>query len=191
MMFGRKKGKLKDGTEVLIRPLEADDEEALYSFFQSLPDEVLFLIRHDVRNPKIVYEWTRNIDYSQVLPLLAFVEGRIVGDATLHRVSHGWKRHIGRVRIVVSPDYQGRGLATFMLNELVRLGNELGLEKLWAEIPLDSVGAIRACRNAGFGCKAVIEGMVKDTHNKNIDVLIMICDIPAFFDHYWKQNVSD
>jgi RimJ/RimL family protein N-acetyltransferase len=188
MMFGSKEAKLKDGTVVLLRPMVADDGGALFHFFQSLPEEVLFLIRHDVRDPKVIHEWTQLIDYEQVLPLLALVNGEIVGDATLHRVPHGWKRHIGRVRIVVSPQYQGRGLATLMLNELVRLGYEFGLEKLWAEVPLDAVSAIRALRNAGFGCKAVIEGMVKDTHNQNIDVLIMVCDIPAFFDRSWKAQ---
>jgi hypothetical protein len=77
-----------------------------------------------------------------------------------------------------------------MLNELVTLGHELGLEKLWAEIPLDSAGAIRACRNAGFACKAVIEGMVKDLRDQNIDVLIMVCDIPTFFDKRWHESQS-
>jgi RimJ/RimL family protein N-acetyltransferase len=119
------------------------------------------------------------------LPLLALVGEEIVADATLHRVPHGWKRHVGRVRVVVSPAYMRLGLATFMLNEIVALGHELGLEKLWAEIPLDSVGAIRACRNAGFACKAVIEGLVKDAHEQNVDVLIMVCDIASYFDRRW------
>jgi RimJ/RimL family protein N-acetyltransferase len=188
MMFGSKQGKLKDGATVLLRQMVPDDEEALYRFFKGLPPEVLFSIRHNVGDRRVIHEWTENLNYGRTLPLLAFEGDRIVGDATLHRVSHGWKRHIGRIRIVVASDYQNRGLATLMLNELVKLGNELGLEKLWAEIPLDSVGAIRACRNAGFVCKAVIEGMVKDTRNENIDILIMVCDIPAYFDRRWNQS---
>jgi RimJ/RimL family protein N-acetyltransferase len=191
MMFGSKEGKLKDGTIVTIRPMVREDEESLYRFFKVLPDELLLFIRHNVKERSIIRDWAKRLNYDRVLPLIALVGDEIVGDATLHRVSHGWKRHIGRVRVVVAPHFQGRGLATWMLNELVRLGHELGLEKLWAEIPLDSVGAIRACRNAGFACKAVIEGMVKDTQNQNIDVLIMVCDIPTYFDRCWAKDRDD
>lgn len=187
-MFGSKESKLKDGTIVTLRPMVREDEEALYRFFQELPAQLVVFIRHNVKDRAVIQEWARRLQYDRVLPLLAIVDGKIVGDATIHRVSHGWKRHIGRVRVVVSPQYQGKGLATLMLNELVQLGHELGLEKLWAEIPLDSPGAIRACRNAGFACKAVIEGMVKDYQDQNVDVLIMVCDIPTFFDKCWAQN---
>lgn len=186
-MFGKKEAKLKDGTSVTLRLMTNQDEEALYQFFQTLSDELLMFIRHNVKERKIIQDWTQRLNYKRVLPLLAFVGDEIVGDATLHRVPYGWKRHIGRTRVVVSPAYQNRGLATLMLNELVQLAAEVGLEKLWAEIPLDSVGAIRACRNAGFSCKSVIEGLVKNSKNENIDVLIMVCDVAGYFDRRWVR----
>jgi len=187
-MFGSKEGKLKDGTIVTIRPMVSADEEALYNFFQKLSDDLLVFIRHNVKEREIIHEWAQRLNYERVLPLLALKGNEIIGDATIHRVTHGWKRHIGRVRVVVSPEYQAQGLATFMLNEIVELSHELGLEKLWAEVPLDSVQAIRACRNAGFACKAVIEGMVKDAQDQNIDVLIMVCDIASYFDRSWDKT---
>jgi RimJ/RimL family protein N-acetyltransferase len=190
-MFGSKQNKLKDGTVVTLRPMVKEDEEGLFRFFQKLPDDLILFIRHNVKERSVIHDWARRINYDRVLPLLALAGDEIIGDATLHRVPHGWKRHIGRVRVVVSPKYQSQGLATLMLNELVTLGHELGLEKLWAEIPLDSPGAIRACRNAGFACKAVIEGMVKNLQSENIDVLIMVCDIPTFFDQRWRQSRPD
>lgn len=189
MMFGSKESKLKDGTPVTLRPMVKEDEHALYQFFLGLSDDLLMFIRHNVRDRRVVREWSQTLDYERVLPLVALVDGEIVADATLHRVPHGWKRHIGRIRVVVSPSYQNQGLATLMLNELVELGYELGLEKLWAEIPLDSVGAIRACRNAGFTCKAVIEELVKNTQNQNLDILIMVCDIATYFDRRWAQKL--
>jgi len=190
-MFGSKKSKLKDGTAVTLRPMVREDEEALYQFFERLPDDLLMFIRHNVRDRRVVREWSQTLDYDRVLPMIALVDGEIVADATLHRVPHGWKRHIGRVRVVVSPHYQSLGLATLMLNELVELGHELGLEKLWAEIPLDSVGAIRACRNAGFACKAVIEELVKNAQNQNLDILIMVCDIATYFDRRWMKDSNN
>lgn len=189
MIFGSKESKLKDGTSVTLRPMVSEDEEGLYRFFSGLPDDLLMFIRHDVRDRRVVREWSQTLDYDRVLPLIGLVDDDVVADATLHRVPYGWKRHIGRVRVVVSPQFQSLGLATLMLNELVELGHELGLEKLWAEIPLDSVGAIRACRNAGFACKAVIEELVKNAQNQNLDILIMVCDIATYFDRRWAQRL--
>ena len=188
MVFGTKQGRLKDGTQVTLRPMTASDEEALFRFFQDLPDETLIFIRHDVKERRVIQEWAQRLDYNRVLPLLGLVGDEIVADVTLHRVPHGWKRHIGRVRVVVGTAYQKLGLATLMLNEIVELAGELGLEKLWAEVPLDSRGAIGAFRNAGFVCKAVIEGLVKDTRNQNMDILIMICDVAAYFDQRWARE---
>ncbi len=185
-MFGQKLGTLKDGRKVLLKPMVKEDEEALYEFFISLPIELLIFLRHDVKDRKIVEEWARNLNYDRVLPLLAWVDGKVVGNLALHRVPHGWKRHIGRVRVVIAPEYQNQGLATLMLNEIVALGHDLGLEKLWGEIPLDSITAMKACRNAGFSCKAVIEGMFKDAQNQLIDALIVVCNIPNYFDRNWS-----
>ncbi len=190
MMFGQREGKLRDGTTVLLRPMVKEDEEALYDFFTRLPVDLLIFLRHDVRDRKIVQDWAQNLNYDRVLPLLAFVEGKVVGNVTLHRVPHGWKRHIGRVRVVIDPQFQKRGLATLMLNEMVLLGHELGLEKLWGEIPLDSVAAIKACRNAGFSCKAVIEGMFKDAQDRLIDALIVVCNISSYFDQMGQIQES-
>jgi RimJ/RimL family protein N-acetyltransferase len=187
-MFGSKEAQLKDGTRVTIRPMTVEDEAALFAFFQSLPDELLLYIRHNVRDPEVVHHWVQELDYSRVIPLLAWAGEEVAADVTLHRIPYGWKRHIGEVRTVVAPKYQNRGLATMMLNEVVELASEIGLEKLWAEIPLDSVGAIRAFRNAGFGCKAVIEGLVKDIRQRNVDILIMVCDVTAHYDPRWSKH---
>lgn len=187
-MFGTKTGKLKDGTVVTLRPMVASDEQALFRFFRDLPDDLLIFIRHNVKEQRVLREWIERLNYDRVLPLLAFVGDDVVADVTLHRVRHGWKRHIGRVRIVVAPSCQRLGLATLMLNELVELAGELGLEKLWAEVPLDSRGAIEAFRNAGYVCKAVIEGLVKNGMGENMDILIMICDIATYFDQRWARE---
>jgi RimJ/RimL family protein N-acetyltransferase len=187
-MFGSKKAILKDGIEVTLQPMVKEDEEALYQFFQQLSEDQLLTLRNNVKDRNVIRDWATRLNYARVLPILAWIDMEIVGDATLHRISYGWKRHVGIVRFVVAPKYQDLGLGTLMLNELVRLAHELGLEKLWAEMPLDSVQAIRACRNAGFACKAVIEGLVKDVRNQNQDILIMLCDIPAFFDRQWDTH---
>jgi RimJ/RimL family protein N-acetyltransferase len=173
----RKECKLKDGSIVLLRPLVAEDKEALITFFKSLPEDLRLYLRHDVTDIQIIESWTKNIDYSRAFPIVALDGERIVGDVSLHRIPYGWKHHIGTVRVVVDPKYHHKGLGTLLIHEIVELAAEFGLEKLWAELPLDFPEALSLFRKAGFSSKAVIEGLVKDLHGRSTDVVIMVCDI--------------
>lgn len=178
----QKECKLKDGSVVLLRPLVAEDREGLTAFFQSLPEELRLYLRHDVTDANIIKSWTDDIDYDRILPILALADERIVGDVSLHRIPYGWKHHIGTVRVVVDPEYHDKGLGTLLIHEIVELASEFGLEKLWAELPLDMPAAIAVFRKAGFSSKAVVEGLVKDLRGRNTDVVIMVCDIGTQYD---------
>lgn len=187
-MFGSKEIVIRSGKKLIVRPMKKEDEKRLFDFFSRLPDDLLMFIRHNVRDPQVIKEWVDHLNYDRVLPIIALDDDRIVADVTLHRIPYGWKRHIGQVRIVVDPAYHGLGLATAILNEVVELGAEFGLEKLWAEVPLDSVAAVKAFKNAGFRCKAVVEGLVKDLKGNNVDILIMVCDIEQYYDTKWLKK---
>jgi RimJ/RimL family protein N-acetyltransferase len=174
-----KEGKLKDGSRVFLRPMVAEDRDRLVSFFRSLPEKQRIFLRHDVTDSELIRSWTENIDYTRVFPLLALAGDRVVGDATLHRIPRGWKRHIGTVRVVVAQDYLDKGVGTLLVHEIVELATEFDLEKLWAELPLSDPAALALFRKAGFSSKAVIEGLVKDLRGRSTDVVIMVCDVGA------------
>jgi RimJ/RimL family protein N-acetyltransferase len=178
-MVYSKEGVLKDGTRIKLRPLVKEDRGMLLKFFQGLDDKELSFLRNDVRDPAVIDHWVKHIDYQRVFPLVAEAGGRIVGDATLHMRRVGWKRHLGNVRVVVAKDYQGRGLGTLLINEVVELAGEFGLEKLVAEIHLQALAAFTAFKKAGFSVKAVFEDLVKDPSGKNSDLVVMVCDIQA------------
>ena len=176
MMAYPKEGVLKDGTRVILRPLVKEDREKLLDFFQGLDAKDLSFLRSDVRDPAVIDHWVNHIDYRRVFPLLAEADGRIVGDVTLHMRKMGWKRHLGNVRVVVAKDYQSRGLGTLLINEIVELAGEFGLEKLIAEIHLQAQGALTAFKKAGFSVKAVFEDLVKDPAGSS-DLVVMVCDV--------------
>jgi GNAT superfamily N-acetyltransferase len=178
----QKECKLKDGSTVILRPLVAEDRDKLITFFRSLPEEQRLFLRHDVTDDRVISSWTENIDYDNVFPLLAVVGDQVVGDISMHRIPFGWKRHIATIRVVVHPDYHQKGLGTLLINEIVELAGEFGLEKLWAELPLEVPAVISVFRKAGFSSKAVIEGLVKNLHGRNTDVVIMVCDIGTQYD---------
>ena len=173
----QKEGVLKDGSRVILRPMVREDREKLWQFFQNLDEKDLLFLRSDVRDPAVIDRWANNIDYRRAFPLLAEAGGRVVGDGTLHMRLRGWKRHVGNVRVVVAKDYQGKGLGTLLINELVELAGEFGLEKLVAEIHLQAHSALAAFKRAGFSTKAVFEDLVKDLTGRSSDLIVMVCDV--------------
>jgi RimJ/RimL family protein N-acetyltransferase len=178
-MVYHKEGVLKDGSRVILRPMVKEDRDKLLAFFQGLDSKEIGFLRNDIRDPVVIDHWVNHIDYNRVYPLLAEAEGRIVGDITLHMRKVGWKRHLGNVRIVVAKDYQNRGLGTLLINEIVELAGEFGLEKLVAEIHLQALGAFNAFKKAGFSVKAVFEDLVKDPAGRSSDLVVMVCDVQA------------
>src|SRR6266540_827548 len=75
-----KKLRLRDGSVVQIRPLEAGDEERLREFFLHVPEVDRFQFKHDVTTPGVVGGFCQNIDYRHALPLVAVAEGRILAE---------------------------------------------------------------------------------------------------------------
>ena len=181
----QKEVSLKDGTKILLRPMVAQDQDALYEFFKEVPREEVRYLRDDVSGKTVVENWAANIDYTKTLPLLAFKNGTIIADATLNRRRFGWKWHLGSVRVFVHRDYRNVGLGQLMIKEIASLAHSLGLEKLVAELPEMNAPAISAFNKAGFHRVAFLPNFVKDRENRPVDLVIMVNDIkPAHDEDY-------
>src|SRR5437879_962442 len=150
--------RLKDGSKTRLRPLRKDDEKGFHEFFLAVPASERMFIKHRVTEPQVIHDWCRNIDLGRNLPLLALMDGKIVADATLHQQLGGWKRHIGRVSVLVHPKYRGRGLARALVSEIVDMARHLGLEKLEAEFIGEQETAIQMFAMLGFRKLGAFEG---------------------------------
>jgi GNAT superfamily N-acetyltransferase len=168
-----KVAKLKDGSTVTLRPLKATDEKAFHAFFVAVPDTERILFKHRVTDPAVIHEWCQNIDYGKILPLLAVSGDRIVADASLHQTLGGWKRHIGRISVVVHPQYRGKGIARAMVNELIEIARNVGLEKLEAEFVGEQRAARRVFEERGFDQFLYLQDYVKDMRAIPHDYVLM------------------
>jgi ribosomal protein S18 acetylase RimI-like enzyme len=104
-------------------------------------------------------------------------DGRIVGDATLHQQLGGWKRHIGRVSVLVHPKYRGRGLAKALVHEIVEIARNTGLEKVEAEFIGEQEAAIHMFAMLGFSNLLRLENYVKDMQAVSHDYVLMGLDL--------------
>ena len=138
-----------------------------------MPEPERMFIKHRVVEPQVIRDWCQNIDLGRNLPLLALIAGKIVGVATLHQQLGGWKRHIGRVSVLVHPKYRGRGLARALVTDIVAIARNLSLEKVEAEFIGEQETAIKMFALLGFSNLVRLEGYVKDMQAITHDYVLM------------------
>src|SRR5262245_36414413 len=169
--------KLKDGSKSRLRPLRKDDEKAFHEFFLAVPEAERMFIKHRVNDQEVIRDWCQRIDLGRNLPLLALMDGKIAGDATLHQQLGGWKRHIGRVSVLVLPKYRGRGLARALVGEIVDIARNLGLDKVEAEFIGEQDAATKMFALLGFSNLIRLEDYVKDMQAITHDYVLMGLDL--------------
>ena len=172
-----KKVTLKSGLACTLRPLASTDEKAFHQFFQAIPEKEKLFIKHRVSDSKVIRSWCKNIDLGRILPLLAVHEKKIIADCSLHQQLGGWKRHIGRVSVLVHPEYRGRGLARTLVQELMEIARGIGLEKMEAEFLGDQEAAMKMFSLLGFRSLLSLPDYVKDMQTVTHDYVLMGLDL--------------
>ncbi len=165
---------LRDGARVTLRPMVHGDVGALWEFFGRIPDEDKMFFREDVGRRDVVEEWARRLDFTMTLPILAFEDGRVVGDATLHRDMTGWKQRVGVVRIQVAPEFRHRGLGTAMIREIRHVGEKAALHYIMAEVIEEQGAAIRAFESMGFERAVVYRNFVNDQKGRMHNLVVLL-----------------
>lgn len=169
---------LPDGTGLTLRPMTRDDQYALYKFFINLGPEDRRFLRNVVTDRKLIEKWARNLNYDQVLPILAEYEGRIVANATLHYQTFGWGRHVAEIRVTVAPEFQGRRLGAALIEELTALASQHNVKKLLARIVTNRQGVITAFEKAGFNQLTVLKNYVKDLQSQEYaDIALLVKEL--------------
>lgn len=168
---------VKDGSKVKLRPLKRTDEKEFHALFQAIPEQERMFIKHRVTDPVVIRDWCQNIDLGRNLPLLATDGAKIIGVATLHQQLGGWKRHIGRVSVLVQPKVRGRGIARALVQEIVDIARMTGLEKVEAEFIGGQETAIHMFAMLGFSELWRREDYVKDMQAISHDYVLMGLDL--------------
>ena len=169
--------KLKDGKKATLRPLRAADQKDFHELFQGIPERERMFIKHRVQDKKVIRDWCKNLDYGRNLPVVGLLNGKIVGVATLHQQLGGWKRHIGRVSVLVHPTFRGRGLARALISEILDIARRAGLEKVEAEFIGEQEAAVKMFAMLGFRRLLLLEDYVKDMQAISHDYVLMGLDL--------------
>lgn len=163
---------LKDGGYVLLRPMVKTDRPHLEELFLPSGEDDMRYFRHNVKDPQLLQKWCDDLDYDEVLPLLALVKDRAVGSGSLHFFK-GPRRHIAEVRLFLSRDYRKRGLGMKMIHVLADVARRQGLSMLIAEIIAEKTKIVRAFEQIGFTSQCHLEDFFMFPDGDCADVVFM------------------
>ncbi len=144
---------LRDGSRVVIRPIEPDDRDALVDGFERLSEESRyrrFFGAVSQLRPKDLDYLTR-VDHHDHEALVAMdpETGQGAGVARFVRT----EPETAEPAIVVVDDWQGRGLATVLLDALVERAREEGIRRFDAPVLATNADAIRVLERIGHTTK--------------------------------------
>ena len=159
---------MKDGTDVLIRPIRPEDEPMMVKFHATLSERSVYLRYFHLMNlaQRVAHERLTRIcfiDYDREMALVAERrnpangENEILGVSRLTRVLG---TNDAEVAVLVSDQFHGRGLGKELLARLVVVGGDEKLGALKADILPDNRDVMRICEKLGFTLRHSIEDEV-------------------------------
>lgn len=168
--------KIKNRT-ITLRLMQATDRDAVLAFAQSLPADDLLFLPIDISHPKVVDGWMRTVGSGRTTTVVAEAEGRLIGMGTLVRSETTWARHLGNMRLLVSPEARGIGLGALLANEVFSLAQAEGMQKIVAQMAAEERGAVAVFERLGFRAEALLTDYVMDRDGRTHDLIVMSHDV--------------
>lgn len=164
---------LPSGKRLLLRPLATEDKGSLMGLFARAGRQDLEFFRSDAGDPAVVEGWVDNLNLRRVFPLVAIVDDKIVGEATLHFGEH-YRRHRAWVRIFLDRDYRRQGIGMLMLRCLIDIARRVGLQQLYAEVLTNQPKVIKAFADLGYQHEVALRDYFITDSGETLDVAIMV-----------------
>ena len=152
---------MKDGTEIVIRPIRGEDEPAMIRFHETLSDRTVYQrylqllklsqrVAHD-RLTRICF-----IDYDREIALVAEKKSPETGESEIMGVSRLQKIHgtaDAEFAVVVSDKYQGQGLGSELLSRILEVAKDEKVQRVVADILSENTRMQKTCEKKGFTLK--------------------------------------
>ncbi len=160
------KWKLNDGTPVLLRPIKPEDEILISELFQSFSEETMrfrfFQVIKEISHDML----TRycSIDYNREVAMIAEVQEeqkrKIIA---VSRLILQPDLKCGEFAVVVGDKWQGRGLGSRMMDAVIEIGKDVGLDAICGDIMSSNAIMFHLCNKKGFKVEAVDDEISKAT----------------------------
>jgi len=179
------------GTSLELARLQAGDAAALTAFAATLPAHDLLFLRRDISQPKVIAAWMQAIAEGRLHSLAARDGNTLVGCTAIVVDALSWSRHVGELRVLVSPAWRGKGLGRLLIQQCFAQALELGLDKLVAQMTVDQEAAIAVFEELGFRAEALLRDHVKDRDGRLHDLALLSHDVRAVQARLQAYGVAD
>lgn len=177
--------------EVEIARMTAADRAAWVEFVAALPTHDLLFVSRDLGHPKVVDAWMRSLEAGELASLVARHRTAMVGCSAIFVDALSSSTHVGELRVLVAPDWRGRGLGRALIQECFAQALELGLKKLVARMTVDQRAAIALFEELGFRAEALLARHVADRQGKFHDLVLLGHDVDAVHSRMQAYGLPD
>ncbi len=164
-----KKVKTKEALDVLLRPIQPEDEPLVEKMFGYISKESLYF-RFFGYVPHVTHDFlTRftNIDYDREIAIIAEVEEnearKMIGVVRI--ITDGWGES-AEYAILIADPWQKHGLGSIMTDFILEVAKDKGISKIYASVLATNKGMLRLFEKKGFRIKR--EGF--DSYYAEIDL---------------------
>ncbi|MGA9754850.1 MAG: GNAT family N-acetyltransferase [Desulfobaccales bacterium] len=167
---------MTNGKTVVIRFLNGRDRDGLIKLFQQAPQEDVQFCKEDVKNSKVVDYWMNPENSHRIMALVAedMETKQPVATLNLYRGQNA-ALNVGEIQqIFLARPFQGLGLGSLILNELIDLASQEKLHWLKVEVVTELKHVIKAFQSRGFKVRANFEDYFRDMKGKTYDVALMM-----------------
>lgn len=153
-----------------IRQPEPNDSEALYAFFQRIPEGDRTFFKEDVLDEQVVRSWLDGatgdhrwvaVDDGQIIGYLALVPG------------HGWSSHVGEIRLVIDPGQRRQGRGRRLARRGLMEALNLGFTKVIVEVAADQESTVSLFTGMGFEPEALLRDHIRDRSGTFRDLIVL------------------
>ena len=150
--------RLRDGTEIQLRPLRPEDEPLLQDLAAHMsPEDLRLRFFAAVRGlSHAVAERLAHVDYDRAMALVALKDEVALGVARFHaeldpQIKLGRRAEYA---IAVRSDWKGRGLGYLLMTRLIAVAQEWGVGELVGQVLSENHRMLAMCRELGFSIAA-------------------------------------
>ncbi|WP_196809564.1 GNAT family N-acetyltransferase [Nocardia sp. 348MFTsu5.1] len=161
-------------TDVIVSPpvvteMTSADIPAVNVFISRVPRGEYLFLKEDLGNPDVIDSW-RTRHGSRVLIATA---GDEVAGLLAVIPGLGWSAHVGELRLVVAPEWRGKGIGAALARRGLQSAVDSGLMKLTTEVLSDQSGVISLFNELGFVGEALLTDQARDETGQLHDILVL------------------
>ncbi len=156
--------RLKDGSELTLRPILPEDEPRMVEFHKALSEQTVYLryfqaasLRHRTSHERLMRLCFIDYDREMAIVALRAAAGgsrQIIGVGRLSKL-HG--KNEAEVALLVTDEFQKQGVGRQLLNVLVKVARDEGLERILAYMLPENTGMQAVARHVGFDIESSSE----------------------------------